>query len=341
MFHNGSSYDFHLIIHQLAKDFDVPFSCLGENTKMYITFSICISKKTCAEKKPIEYQVKFMDSYKHMSQSLSNLVDNIAELNKSLAANVLIQRFYNTYQLCHKNIEKFKFLLRKGIYPYEYMSSWEKFNEPVPLKKECYYGELNDKDISDADTAHLKNICDTFNITNLGDYHDLYVSLDFALLPDVFKRFRDTSINIDKLDPAYYLSVSDLSWQSCLKITGEILEPLTDENMLLMFEKGIHGGMCNVIHKYAKANKKHMNNYDAAKESTFLAYFDANNLSGWAMSKKLPIDNFGREIYQYFLKILLKTMMKKVILAIYFMQISLIQKVFINYMLIYHFHRIE
>ena len=282
-----------------------------------------------------------MDSYGHMSQALSNLPENLAELNKNLAANVFIERFYNTSQLCHKNIEKFKLLLRKGIYPYEYMSSWKKFNEPVPLKKECYYGELNDKDISDADTAHVKNVCDTFNITNLGDYHDLYVSLDFALLPDVFKRFRDTSINIDKLDPAYYLSVSDLSWQSCLKITGEILEPLTDENMLLMFEKGIHGGMCNVIHKYAKANKKHMNNYDATKESTFLAYFDANNLSGWAMSKKLPIDNFGREIYQYFLKILLKTMMKKVILAIYFMQISLIQKVFINYKLIYYFSHIE
>ena len=81
-----------------------------------------------------------------------------------------------------------------------------------------------------------------------------------------------------------------------LKKTGVKLELLTDENMLLLFEKGIRGGMCKVIHKYAKANNKHMKNYDATKESTFLMYVDANNLHGWAMSKKLPIDNFKWEV---------------------------------------------
>ena len=129
------------------------------------------------------------------------------------------------------------------------MSSWKKFNEPVPLMKKYYYSELNDENISDADLAHVKNTCDTFNIANLGDYHDLYVSLDVALLADVFANFRDTSINIDKLDHAYCLSATGLSWQSCLKKTGVKLELLTDENMLLLFEKGIRGGMCNVIHK--------------------------------------------------------------------------------------------
>ena len=249
VFHNGSSYDFHVIINQLAKDFDGTFSCLGKNTEKYITFSISIFKKACSDKKPIAYQIKFIDSYRHMSQSLSNLVDNLAELNKNLPANVLIKRYHNTYQLCDNNIEKFKILLRKGIYPYEHMSSWKKFNEPVPLMKKYYYSELNDENISDADLAHVKNICDTFNIANLGDYHDLYVSLDVALLADVFENFRDTSINIDKLDHAYCLSATGLSWQSCLKKTGVKLELLTDENMLLLFEKGIRGGMCNVIHK--------------------------------------------------------------------------------------------
>ena len=249
VFHNGSSYDFHVIINQLAKDFDGTFSCLGKNTEKYITFSISIFKKACSDKKPIAYQIKFIDSYKHMSQSLSNLVDNLAELNKNLPANVLIKRYHNTYQLCDNNIEKFKILLRKGIYPYEHMSSWKTFNEPVPLMKKYYYSELNDENISDADLAHVKNICDTFNIANLGDYHDLYVSLDVALLADVFENFRDTSINIDKLDHAYCLSATGLSWQSCLKKTGVKLELLTDENMLLLFEKGIRGGMCNVIHK--------------------------------------------------------------------------------------------
>ena len=74
----------------------------------------------------------------------------------------------------------------------------------MPLTKESYYSEFNDKSISDED--HVKNVCTAFNITNLDDYHDLYVSLDVALLADVFENFRDTTINIDKLDPAYYLS---------------------------------------------------------------------------------------------------------------------------------------
>ena len=274
MSHNGSNYGFHLIIKQLAKDFNGLFSCLGENTEKYITFSISIFKKTCYNEKPIAYQIKFIDSYRHMDKSLSILVDNLAELN---------------------NIEKFKLLLRKGIYPYEYMSSWERFKEPVPLTKESYCSELNDESISDSDLVHVKNICDAFNITNLSDYHDLYVSLDVALLADVFENFRDTTINIDKLDPAYYLSPPALSWHSCMKKTGVKLELITDENMLLLFEKGIRGGTCNVIHKYARANNKYMKKYDITKESIFLAYLDVSNLYGWAMSEKLPVDNFKWE----------------------------------------------
>ena len=136
MFHNSSSYGFHLIIKQLAHDCKGPFSCLGENTEKYITFSISIFKKTDANEKPIAYQIKFIGSYRHMSQSLSNLVDNLAELNKNLPDDVLIHIFYNTYRMItDNNINKFKLLLRKGVYPYEYMRSWENFKEPAPLKK--------------------------------------------------------------------------------------------------------------------------------------------------------------------------------------------------------------
>ena len=230
-----------------------------------------------------------------MKQSLSILVDNLAELNKNLPDNVLIQRFYNTNQLSYNNIKTFKTLLRKDVYPYESMKSWKIFKEPVPLTKESYYSEFNDKSISDEDLEHIKNVCNAFNITNLDDYHDLYVSLDVALLADVFENFRDTTINIDKLDPEYYLSAPGLSWQSCLKKTGVTLQLLTDENILLIFEKGIRGGMCNVTRIYARVNNKHMKNYDSTKESIIIAYLDVINLYGWAMGKKLPIDGFKYE----------------------------------------------
>ena len=101
MFHNGSKYDFHLIIKHLAKHFDGPFSCLRKNTENYITFSICKLKKPSNDRKPIAYQMKFIDSFRHMSQSLSNLVDNLAEPSKNLPIDTLINRFYNTYALCN------------------------------------------------------------------------------------------------------------------------------------------------------------------------------------------------------------------------------------------------
>ena len=100
-------------------------------------------------------------------------------------------------------------------------------------------------------------------------------------------------LDIDKLDPAYFLSAPGLSWQSGLKMTGQTLELLTDENMLLLlFEKGIRGGICEAITKYKEANNKYMKNYDKTKPSSYLMYVDANNLYGYAMSKKLPAGNF-------------------------------------------------
>ena len=75
-------------------------------------------------------------------------------------------------------------------------------------------------------------------------------------------------------------------------MTGQTLELLTDEDMLLLFEKGIRGGICESITKYKKANNKHMKNYNSTKPSSYLMYVDANNLYGYAMSKKLPTGDF-------------------------------------------------
>ena len=124
---------------------------------------------------------------------------------------------------------------------------------------------------------------------NLGEYHDLYVQSDAALLADVFESFRDKCIEIYELDPANFLSAPGLASQACLKKTEVKLELLTDNDMLLMFEKGIRGGMCQVSHHYAKANNKYLNNHDKSKESSYIEYLDANNIYGRAMSKTLPV----------------------------------------------------
>ena len=121
----------------------------------------------------------------------------------------------------------------------------------------------------------------------------------------MFQNFRDKCIEIYGLDPAHFLSAPGLAWQACLKKTGVKLELLTDY-MLLMVEKGIQGGICQAIYRYAKANK-YMNNYDKSIISSFLMYLDANNLYEWAMIKKLPVNGFKwvkklSQFYEHFIK---------------------------------------
>ena len=133
---------------------------------------------------------------------------------------------------------------------------------------------------------------DVFKINHLGEYHDLYVQSDSLLLEDVFENFRNMCLEIYELDPVYFVSAPGLAWQACLKKTGVKLELLTDIDMLLMVEKGTRGGICQATHRYAKANNKYMKNYDKNIESSYIEHLDANNLYGWAMSQKLPVNGF-------------------------------------------------
>ena len=195
------------------------------------------------------------------------------------------------YRFCNGDLNKFVLLLRKGAYPYEHMDSWERFNETSLPPKKSFYSELNLEDISDKDYLHAQKVWDVFEIRNLGEYHDLYVQTDTLLLSDVYEKFRDKCIEIYGLDPSHFLSAPGLAWQACLKITNVNLELLTDVDMLLMIEAGIRGGMCQSVYRYAKANNKYMKNYDKSIESSYLTYLGANNLYGWAMSQKLPVND--------------------------------------------------
>ena len=127
---------------------------------------------------------------------------------------------------------------------------------------------------------------------NLGEHYDLYVQSDTLLLVDVFENFRDKCIELYELDAAHFLSAPGLAWQTCLKETKVKLELLTDIDMLLMVEKGIRGRICQAIHRHAKIINKYMNNYDKNIKSSYLTYLDANNLYGWAVSQKLPVNGF-------------------------------------------------
>ena len=320
IFHNGSTYDYHFIIKELACEFDGNFECLGESTEKYVTFSVPIKKRIEDKNMDITYKIKFIDKFRFMATSLSKLVDNLTDnihndkcikcksnlcfvraMNETLLFKCidcekeyekeinkeLIETFANTYKFCNNDINKFIMLLRKGVYPYEYMDGWNKFNEKLIPCKELFYSNLTLENISEVDYMHANNVFKTTELNNLGDYHDLYVRSDTLLLADVFENFRNACLSNYELDPAHFVSLPGLAWQPCLKKTNVELELLTDYDMLLMIEEGIRGGICHAIQRYAKANNKYMKDYDKKKKSSYIQYLDANNLYGKAMTEKL------------------------------------------------------
>ena len=117
----------------------------------------------------------------------------------------------------------------------------------------------------------------------------LEVTLYYLLM---YSRVKNKCIKIYELDPAHFLFVPGLAWRACLKKAELKLELLTDVDMLLMVEKGIRGGICHGIHRYVKANNKYMKNYSENKDSSYIQYLDANNLYGWVISQKLPVNGF-------------------------------------------------
>ena len=172
------------------------------------------------------------------------------------------------------------------------MDNWKRFDETSLPDKESFYSSLNMGNIDDIDYRHGNNMFKKFKLKNLGEYHDLYMQSNTLLLADVFENFRNICIKVYVLDPARFLSLPGLARQACLKKTNIKLDLLTDYDMLLMVEEGIRGRICHSIYRYAKANNKYIKNYDKNKESSYLQYLDTNNLYGWAMCQKLPVNGF-------------------------------------------------
>ena len=138
-------------------------------------------------------------------------------------------------------------LLKKSIYPYEYVDSWERFNEVSLPEKVAFYSELNLEDISDEDYIHVQKVFKWLKIKNLGENHDLYVKSDTLLLADVFENFRSMCLKIYELDPVKFISAPGLAWQPILQKAYIKLDLVTDMDMLLMIEKGIRGRIHNSI----------------------------------------------------------------------------------------------
>ena len=211
VFHNLSCYDAHLFIRELATS--VPggakMGVITKNKKDYITFSIKIAVDKHVDKNGVEkdkeIELRFIDSFKFMSSSLDSLVTNLVGGGQELFG-------FEGYTPA-----QYELLVKKGIYPYEYMSKWEKFNETKLPPKEAFYSKLNMVGVSEENYEHVRKVWREFEIKNLGEYHDLYFKVDVILLANVFEAFREVCLKNYGLDPAHFYIAPGLAWKACFK----------------------------------------------------------------------------------------------------------------------------
>ena len=282
IFHNLRGYDSHFIIQEIGaiikkhtykvtgkdgkeKVKQMNINVIPNNMEKYMAFML-------------GNHLTFIDSFQFMSSSLDKLVSNLPK--KSLK--------YTSKRFKGKQLD---LMAQKGVYPYDYMDSFDKFNEQLPAKED-FFSILNNEHITDEDYNHVLEVWKTFNIRKMGDYHNLYLTSDILLLADVFENFRKTCLEYYKLDPCHYFTSPGLSRDAMLKMTNIKLELMTDADMFLFIEKGLRGGISYIANRYGKANNKYMKEYDEKAPSKYIMYLDANNLYGWAMSQYLPTGEF-------------------------------------------------
>jgi hypothetical protein len=172
------------------------------------------------------------------------------------------------------------------------MDSFEKFTETFLPPKEAFYNQMTQEHISDYDFAHACDVWKSFNMKTMRDYHNLYLRNDVLLLADVFENFRKLALTHNSLDPSHYITLPSYSWDACLKYTKVELDLLSDPDMYNFFEKGIRGGVSMISTRHAKANNPMCDDYNPDEKNSWIMYWDANNLYGWAMNESLPMSDF-------------------------------------------------
>ena len=351
VFHNLSDYDAHMFIKELGRRFNKnDIGVIAENKEKYISFNVKINVKLAGVKYKDGTQVhkniqlRFIDSCRFMASSLDKLASNLCGTSgiqcdkfKGNMEPINISGDYIASLGCKrcrtkktedldegtfkKNFnhpdrfwecdEKFHLMIRKVVYPYEYMDDYKKFEEAGLSRKDVFYSRLNMKGISDQDYEHAQQVRNTMQKKTPGCCHDNYLKTYVLLLADVFETFWNACLKKYKLDPAHFYTSPGLAWQTLLKTAAEYcehekrrkdcelcpsefrLELLTDIDILLMAEKGIQGGITQAVKRYVRANNKYMKDlYNPEEESIFLQYLNAKSLYGWAMVQNLPTHGF-------------------------------------------------
>lgn len=258
VFHNLKNFDSHLIIQNIAPFVENPrdFNCIPQTIEKYLSFSF--------------RNIDFIDSMHFLNASLDTL-------SQTLNPNEM--RIMKNYFPDEKT---FNLLTRKGIFPYEYITSYEKLEETKLPSKKHFYNTLKKCDITDEDYTHAQLVWKTLRCNTLGDYQDVYNKCDTLLLADVFENFRSSMLNYYGQDPILFVSLPSFVWSSMLKMTKIQLELVSNPDIYLMIEEGVRGGVSVIPTRYA----------EAVNDESAILYIDCVNLYGKALSDYLPYKDF-------------------------------------------------
>jgi hypothetical protein len=293
IFHNFKKYDCRMLIESFGMG-EVNVKPIVQNSENFKTVTLdwikpmkkYNPKTDQVEVMNVTIKAQFIDSYAHLPASLNQLVKNLTTTKRKLK-----YVFRNLSKEFPKD-EEFKLLLRKGVYPYDYMDNFEKLQETSLPPQEDFYNRLTDSNISDEDYQHAQKVWNVFKMKTLQDYHDLYLKTDILLLADVCETHKFLAMKYYNLNPWWYVTTPSFAWSAMLKKTNIKLEPIFDIDMYNFIMKAKRGGISFCPKKHAIANNIDIKDYDPTKPQTHILYFDCNNLYGRGMMEHLPISGF-------------------------------------------------
>ena len=223
---------------------------------------------------------RFIDSFRFMASPLEKLASYLDTDKKTIVKREFV----------HLDDGRLKLFMKKGVFPYEYLDSWAKLDKVELPPTEALHSGLKNSDISAEDYSHAQAVWREFDICTLGEYSDLYLKTDVLLLADVFEKFRSDCHRAYDLDPAHYYTAPRLTWDAMLIHTGIELQLLTDSDMVLSVKRSIRGGISQC--SYSRANNPYSTDYNPTEDTTYLMYYDVNNLWGWVVMQHLPYGGF-------------------------------------------------
>lgn len=232
-FHN-LNYDLHFLIEALAAICSNRIDIIPSTTENYLSFTINFTAYEMTNQKrdfgnyEKHLKFRFIDSFRFMADSLQNLASYLSDGEKKIT----------NRQWRHLSEGKRALLREKGVFPYDYIDSYEKLKEEELPPIKAFYNKLTDSSIKKKQYKIAKEIWQRFNIKTLQEYADIYLKTDVLLLADVFERFRDASLENYHLDPAHYFTTPGFTFDAMLYHTRVSLELITDIDQLLFIERG-------------------------------------------------------------------------------------------------------